>query len=140
MAAKHFNDKEDSDELIPTYEDTNESYMNFVEANGGMGIDPLSTEGLQIQARYLQKLGPNQHPMDVLRRISLNPFCATKDRISAAKGIMEYSMRKVPAQLELTGAGGKPLSIGPEALKQLSNDEIDQLLKLLEKANTGLKE
>lgn len=131
-------DDGDKDELGPVnFEDTNISYLQYMEANGGKLIDPLSREGLELQAAYLKYLGDNQHPIDVLRRISVNPWAQTKDRISAAKALMEYTVRKIPATIELTGNDGKPLQIDASAMKNLSNADLDLLVSLLEKANKG---
>ena len=131
-------DDGDDDTLDPmSFEDSNISYLQYMEAQGGKLVDPLSREGLELQAAYLKHLGDNQHPIDVLRRISVNPWAQTKDRISAAKALMEYTVRKIPATIELTGNDGKPLQIDASAMKNLSNDDLDTLVKLLEKANKG---
>lgn len=131
-------DDGDNDELNPAnFEDTNISYLQYMEAQGGKLVDPLSREGLELQAAYLKYLGDNQHPIDVLRRISVNPWAQTKDRISAAKALMEYTVRKIPATIELTGNDGKPLQIDASAMKNLSNSDLDLLVSLLEKANKG---
>lgn len=129
-------DDGDKDTLSPmNFEDSNVSYMQYLEAQGGKMVDPLSREGLELQAAYLKYLNNDNHPIDVLRRISVNPWAQTKDRISAAKALLEYTARRVPATIELTGNDGKPLQIDASAMKNLSNADLDTLTKLLEKAN-----
>lgn len=119
--------------------DNNIKYLEYLEAHGGKMINPLSKEGLELQAAYLKSLGENQHPFDVLRRISINPFIPPKDRIAASKTLLEYMARKVPATLEVSGPEGGPVQLDSEALKNLSASELDMLASLLEKANKGKK-
>jgi hypothetical protein len=73
--------------------------------------------------------------MDVLRRIMVNPFCSPNERISAAKTVMEYSMRKVPSNVELTGKNGAPIKLDTSALSKLSLEELAQMEELLAKLN-----
>ena len=115
--------------------DNNIKYLEYLEAHGGKMINPLSKEGLELQAAYLKSLGENQHPFDVLRRISINPFIPPKDRIAASKTLLEYMARKVPATLEVSGPEGGPVQLDSEALKNLTASELDTLATLLEKAN-----
>lgn len=126
----------EDDPLPDGFIDPSISYKQFLEAKGGKGVDPLSTEGLALQAEYLQALNDDCHPLDVLRKIALNPFSAPKDRIAASKAIMEYTMVKTPSKVEVSGVGGGALKIDGTQLAALSNEEIDQLMSLLEKANS----
>jgi hypothetical protein len=73
--------------------------------------------------------------MDVLRRIMVNPFCSPNERISAAKTVMEYSMRKVPSNVEFTGKNGAPIKLDTSALSKLSLEELAQMEELLAKLN-----
>ncbi len=125
-----------NDALPDEFIDPSLSYKQFLEARGGQGVDPLSPEGLALQAEYVKALEDNCHPLDVLRKIALNPFSAAKDRIAASKAIMEYTMVKTPNKVEVTGISGAPLKIDSAQLSALSNEELDQLMQLLEKANS----
>ena len=108
------------------------SFLQFLEAQGaGKMVDPLSDDGLKLQAQYVRQL--SQHPLDVLRRISQNVFAQPKDRIAAAKALLEYSHRKPTQQLQVS-ADGLGLKLDPAALSGLSTKELDQLEKLLTKA------
>ena len=111
------------------------SYLRFLEGKGQRVemLDPLSDEGLRLQALYAQNF--SQHPMDVMRRIMENPFSDPKDRMSAAKSIMEYSMRKPTQSLDL-GSKSIALSLDPSRLSALSTQELELLEKLLAKAST----
>jgi hypothetical protein len=109
------------------------TFLSYIEGLGRKTIDPLSAEGLEIQAKYVLSLP--QHPMDVLRRIMVNPFCSPNERISAAKTVMEYSMRKVPSNVELTGKNGAPIKLDTSALSKLSLEELAQMEELLAKLN-----
>jgi hypothetical protein len=124
-------------QITPTPENPDEpdnlTFLSYIEGLGRKSIDPLSAEGLEIQAKYVQDLP--QHPMDVLRRIMVNPFCSPNERISAAKTVMEYSMRKVPSNVELTGKNGAPIKLDTSALAKLSLEELAQMEELLAKLN-----
>ena len=122
------------DAKMPSFEDTNKTYRQYLEATNNRKVDPFSAEGVKIQALYLQELGDDQHPLDILRKISLNPFAAPKDRISASKTLLEYTMAKVPAKLEVSGPEGSAIKIDQKQLAALSNTELDTLLELLGKA------
>lgn len=114
---------------------TDPQFLAFVEAQGGLGVDPLSDDGVRLQAAYVKMVG--DHPLDVLKTLCKNPFVKPSDRISAARTLLEYGARKVPAQLELSGRGGEPLRLDPSVLGKLSAKELDQLEKLLTKAQGG---
>ena len=122
---------------LMTFEDANMTYMQFMEAKGAQNLNMLSPEGLEFQAAYLKQLQNGQHPLDVARRLSLNPFAAPKDRLAACKLIMQYTMRPIPTQMEITGKNGGPLAIDQGALKNLSDAELDVLSKILEKTAKG---
>ena len=107
------------------------NFLSYVEGLGRKTLDPLSKEALDIQAQYTLALP--QHPMDVLRRIMVNPFCSPNERISAAKTVMEYSMRKVPSNVELTGKDGGAIKLDAIALAKLTSEELDQMQDLLTK-------
>jgi hypothetical protein len=111
-----------------------ETFLQFVESQAGLGLDPLSDEAVQLQAQYAV-LGT--HPFDVLKRIVANPFCSPRDRISASKLLLEYSARKVPAQLEVTGKNGSPLKLDASQLSRLSDKDLDTLERLLQKAQVA---
>jgi hypothetical protein len=119
------------------FEDPNISFARYLESGVGRkaGPLPMGPEALQTQADYLRVLGDNQHPFDCLRRISLNPWCSPKDRIAASKALLEYTAAKMPTRMEVSGPGSQPIEIDTKAVKRLSNDELDTLIKLLDKAN-----
>jgi len=120
---------------LDPFEDSNVAYLQYIEAQGAKGISPLSQEGVELQARYLLQLNNNDHPLDILRRISVNPFAQPKDRIAASRTMLEYMARKVPATLEVAGPDGKAIQIDNNALKKLSGEDLEVLVALLEKVN-----
>ena len=120
-------------EILAAEKDSH-SYLSYLEANNLKGLDPLSPQGLKIQAKYVEVLGEHAHPFDVLNRIMKNPFADPKDRIASAKTLLEYSHRKVPANLEVTGVDQGPIKVDATALKALSTPELATLMALLEKA------
>jgi len=127
--------KEELAEQLGGFEDDNVSYLNYLEVHGAKQVDPLSPEGIRVQAEYLKMLGNHQHPFDVARRISLNPWCSPKDRLAAAKLLMEYTMRKIPSQVEMSTPEGQSIKLDSSQLKNLSNDDLEKLVNLISKAN-----
>ena len=113
-------------------EDEEISFLQYMEGQGYKDVDPLSKEGLSLQAKYVATL--SQHPLDILRRIMTNLFCTPQERMAAAKAVMEYSMRKVPSSLDVTTDSGA-LKIDGAALVGLSMDELDFLEKIMAKVN-----
>jgi hypothetical protein len=132
-------EKEDAppESLDLKFEDPSIPYLRYVESAAGRkpGPLPMGPEALQVQADYLRVLGDNQHPFDVVRRISLNPWCSPKDRLAAAKILLEYTAAKMPTRMEVSGPGSTPIEIDTKAVKRLSNSELDTLITLLDKAN-----
>jgi len=124
-------------EQLGSFQDENLSYLSYLEGRGAKKahMDPTGPKALQVQAEYLHELGENQHPFDVLRRLSLNPWVAPKDRISAAKALLEFTAAKMPTKIEQTNTEQKTIEIDNKALKNLSAAELDQMIKLLDKAN-----
>lgn len=124
-----------SKETLPI--DTSDStdtanFLAYIEGIGRKGVDPLSPEALKIQAQYVAELP--QHPMDILRRLMVNPFCSPNERISAAKTLMTYSMRAIPTNLEVSGKDGGAIKIDASSLANLSDTELETLQTLLAKA------
>lgn len=130
-------DEEGSAELLGSFEDSNSSYLTYLEGRGAKRarMNPTGPDALQVQADYLHELGDNCHPLDVLRRISLNPWCSPKDRIAASKALMEYTMAKMPMKIEQENTEAKKIEIDHKALKNLTAEELDTMIKLLDKAN-----
>lgn len=128
---------EDFSSAAATFDDDNISFLQHLEGRGAKALhmDPTSPSALQIQADYLKVLGDQQHPVDVLRRISLNPWVAPKDRIAASKTLLEYCMAKMPTKIEQTTTEQKKIEVDARALKNLSSAELDQMIRLLDKAN-----
>lgn len=132
---------EDLQDQLGAFEDDSLSFLTHLEGRGAKALrmDPTSSESLQIQADYLKVLGDNQHPFDVLRRLSLNPWVSPKDRIAASKALLEYTAAKMPTKIEQTTTEQKTIEIDNKALKNLNAQELDQMIRLLDKAN-GLGE
>lgn len=123
--------------LQDTFEDTNTSYLAYLEGRGAKKahMDPTGAKALEVQAEYLHELGDQQHPFDVLRRISLNPWVSPRDRIAASKALLEYTAAKMPTRIDQVNTETKTIEIDNKALKNLSSQELDQMIKLLDKAN-----
>jgi len=118
-------------ETLP--EEEKRDFLAYLEARGHKNWDPLSKEGLELQAMYVQEC--STHPLDVLSRLMMNPYCTPSERISATKTLMEYSMRKVPNNVEINTTT-QALKIDSSALSNLSLEELETLQKLLAKAQT----
>ena len=109
------------------------NFLSYMEGLGRKHVDPLSKEGMDLQAQYIANLP--QHPLDILRRISTNMFCTPSERISASKTLLEYSLRKVPSTVDLN-TKAEALRIDASALSALSAEELDTLQALLAKTNS----
>lgn len=119
-----------------TQHDFDITFLQYLDGqrNSKDFVDPLSDEGLRLQALYVQTF--SQHPMDVLRRIMENFAADPKDRISAAKTLLEYSQRK-PTQSLAVKAEGVGLKLDAAMLSGLDDKELELLEKLLSKAQGG---
>lgn len=126
---------EDLDINSPDFRAEELSYFQYIEAQGRKDVDPLSKEGVELQAAYVKSL--SQHPVDVMTRIMTNIFCTPTERMNAAKTLMEYSMRKVPSNIDVTTDSGA-LKIHASALVGLTMEELDLLEKILAKANENI--
>lgn len=129
----NFNSEEFKDVPVPDFSDGSLDFPEFLRQREAIGIDPLSPEALKLQAQYVQGLDSSKHPLDILRNIANNRKLMPKDRIAACKAIMEYSMVRVPAKLEIDGEPGNPVKLSQEQLSSLSMGELDTLIKLLDK-------
>lgn len=130
---KDFDSEKYKDAPPQTFEDASVTFHQYLEAHGAKALDPSSPDYLRLQMRYLTELQDNKHPLDVLRNISLNPWAAPRERISAAKTLLEYTMMKVPNKVEVQSTGGS-VKVDPRLLAKLSDEELNQLMTLLEKA------
>lgn len=130
-------DNEGADDMLGSFVDENSSYLAYLEGRGAKAarMNPTGPDALQVQADYLHELGDHQHPFDVLRRISLNPWCSPKDRIAAAKALLEYTAAKMPTKIEQEVKEAKTIELDNKALTNLSGEELDLMIKLLDKAN-----
>lgn len=120
---------------VSSFEDTSTAFMQYMSAQGAKSLDPNSTEYLRAQMKYLQEMQNNQHPLDVLRGITLNPWSNPRDRIAAAKAMLEYTMMKVPAKFEVQSSTSQ-VKLDPAQLSKLSDEELNTLMTLLEKTGS----
>jgi len=73
-------------------------------------------------------------PVEFLTTVYRNGFQKMSDRISAAKAVLEYAHKKLPAKLEVSGdLGTKSITLDAVALSKLSDKELEVMTKLLEK-------
>lgn len=76
-------------------------------------------------------------PIEFLTAVYRHPLVVMRDRLTAAKTVVEYTSRKMPSALELTGLNGGPLKVSSAMLSALSDDELADLEALLAKAARG---
>lgn len=109
-------------------------FMSFIEAKGYEGeyVDPTSPLGMRLQSEYISTVG--EEPLAILKSIAENLFCKPSDRVNAAKIMLEYSRRKIPAQFELSGPEGAAIKLDRSQLSALSPKELAMLEQLLQKA------
>ncbi len=74
-------------------------------------------------------------PVEFLTHTYRNPWQKMPDRISAAKAILDYTHRKLPARIEVENSGTVGIAkLDASALSKLSAKELETLEKILEKA------
>jgi hypothetical protein len=74
-------------------------------------------------------------PLEFLVHTYRNPWQEPRDRISAAKAVLEYTHRKLPQRLEIDGNVITTKKLNAESLGKLSDSELEVFIKLLEKMN-----
>ncbi len=94
-------------------------FLQYLEANGGGDMDPLSDEAVKLQSQYVKHVGSN--PFDVLKSLVANPLVKPSERIAAAKTLLEYSARKIPSNIEISGPKGGALVIDLVSAEQLKS-------------------
>lgn len=73
-------------------------------------------------------------PLEFLTHTYRNGFQRMEHRIAAAKAVLDYAHRKLPARVEISGnVAGQNIALDAVALSKLTDKEIDQLLAMLEK-------
>ena len=73
-------------------------------------------------------------PVEFLTTVYRNGFQKMEHRISAAKAVLEYAHKKMPAKLDVSGElGTKSIALDAVAMSKLSDKELEVLTKLLEK-------
>lgn len=77
-------------------------------------------------------------PLEFLASVYRTPAHDIKDRVVAAKAILEYTHRKVPTKSETT-VSMTHAAIDPALFKGLSDDELKQLVEMLARASENAK-
>ena len=72
-------------------------------------------------------------PLEFLTHTFRNPWTDMRDRISAARSVLEYVHRKLPQRIEVGGEMTQTKKITAEGLGKLSDAELEIFTKLLEK-------
>lgn len=113
-----------SDEQSADHEDI--AALFRVDASGASDL------GTTDDDLWVKKSGVT--PLEFLTHTYRNGFQRMEHRISAAKAVLDYTHRKLPARVEVSGdLTGKDITLDAVAMSKLSDKELDQMLKLLEK-------
>lgn len=72
-----------------------------------------------------------QSPLEFLADTYRDPRFDVKDRIAAARSVLEYAHKKLPTDIAVSGQVNGILD--PKKMSQLSDEEIDILVNLLAK-------
>lgn len=73
-------------------------------------------------------------PIEFLTTVYRNGYQRMEHRISAAKAVLEYAHKKLPAKLEVSGdLGTKSITLDAVALSKLTDKELEVMTKMLEK-------
>lgn len=93
--------------------------------------DGTVPEGTTAEAEVIKRSGLT--PIEFLCSAYRNPFNPMKERINAAKSVMEYVHKKIATELKVKGDPSAPLGAVRLDVGKLSDDELVQLAALLEK-------
>lgn len=93
--------------------------------------DGTVPEGTTAEAEVIKRSGLT--PIEFLCNAYRNPFNPMKERINAAKSVMEYVHKKIATELKVKGDPSAPLGVARLDVGKLSDDELVQLAALLEK-------
>jgi len=108
------------------------SDVNRIEDLLSIGIgdselrDPLEDES------WVRSTGKT--PLEFLTAVYRHPLVQMRDRISAAKTVVEYTHMKKPSSIEMTGRNGDAIKVSGAMLAGLSDAELETMQRLLEKA------
>ena len=74
-----------------------------------------------------------QTPLEFLSDVFRDPMNDIKERISAAKYVLDYAHKKVASESSINGSLTLKNSIDPQTLMKLSDADIDSLISILKK-------
>jgi hypothetical protein len=86
-----------------------------------------------LQRRMLAEELGGITPMQILMSIARDECAGMNTRIEACKVLMPYVHKKMPVAVETIGAATNVLSINMDDIKNISDDEIEHTLEVLEK-------
>ena len=72
-------------------------------------------------------------PLEFLSAVYRHPLIKMTERINAAKAVLDYSHRKMPTELELSG-GANAIKLSADMVSGLTDAELDTLEALMTKA------
>ncbi len=121
--------REDAEKLVRETDKNNEEASLppwCIDASGESAL------GTQDEVDWVKASGWT--PLEFLTHAYRNPFQKMENRISAAKAVLDYTHRKLPARIEVSGeVATAGISLDAAALAKLSGEELSALEKLLEK-------
>lgn len=118
------------------------------EQNKESANDPFAARAEELLAEGLEANSPSEllstpeelwvksqgwTPLEYLTHTFRNPWQETRDRISAAKAVLEYVHRKLPQRVEIEGNVVETKKLSTEGLSKLSDKELELFTKLIEK-------
>lgn len=104
-----------------------EAYKQMLEA----WADGSVPDGVSVESEWAKRSGLT--PIEFLCDAYRNPYNPMKERINAAKAVMEYVHKKLATELKLKGDPSAPLSVAKLDVAKLSDAELTLLAALLEK-------
>jgi len=106
-----------------------------------LGLGDAFTEGLHLhepsqmedgaEAAWIKLQGAT--PLEFLCMVYKNPWNDMKDRVNAAKSILDFVHRKIPQKIEVDGSMIETRKLSAENLGKLSDAELELFTKLLGK-------
>jgi hypothetical protein len=106
--------------------------IEAISALGALGEGTSNVPDIVDDPSWVRSSGKT--PLEFLTAVYRHPLVRLPDRISAAKSVMEYTHRKMPSSIEMTGKDGSPLRVSGAMLMGLSDAELETMEALLDKA------
>lgn len=107
--------------------------LALVEDLNGIGQGTTAIPDMLNDADWVRSSGKT--PLEFLTAVYRHPLVRMTERIAAAKTVVEYTHKKIPSALEMTGKNGGIIKVTASMVAGLSDAELETLEELMLKAS-----